>query len=278
MQRQKFVKGFVKTKKFINPASSESSPSSSKTPTTCSCHGRLHPLSLKTPNCLNCGFILCVENVTGFCPFCKTPLVVSAAIQEDPEFQSANKNLARLLSYQRSGAVRTMIHDEVADFQTGGSGARTVGQWGTKEEQARQREIEAKQWKKNEKKEMKRNGRGSKRMAFDIGLNRMVEVDDSSSSEEEPEKEDIVYGYDNRFTDGQGHKKGEALQSSDYSNDSNADPEINKYQKHHKKQLIIPRYINTSNGTETNGTNKTEQNELRLQTGNDYANDMALEF
>lgn len=204
---------------------------------------------------------MCTEN-SGFCPSCRQPLVVETAVQESTEFQAANRNLARLLSYQRSGAVRTMIHDEVADFDS--QKVQTVGQWGTKEEQEAEQRMRERQWQKNEEKEKRRNGRGSRRMAFDIGLNRMVEVEDEESDESEKEEEK-VYGYDSRYTDN----------ATSTPPSSTVDPEINSRQRHHKKQLIVPKYKTAREQMLTGG--KSDVSETRLQIGDDYANDMALE-
>lgn len=82
-------------------------------------------------------------------------------------------------------------------------------------------------------------------MAFDIGLNKMVEIEDSSSSDSEDEKKDVVYGFDRRFAGGEQDSSHEPSKSEPSS--SFADPEISKRQKHHKKQLIVPQYKSNKN-------------------------------
>lgn len=47
----------------------------------CSCMAQRHPLLEASPNCLNCGKIICVKEGLGPCTFCNAPLLSSADIQ-----------------------------------------------------------------------------------------------------------------------------------------------------------------------------------------------------
>ncbi|KAK3389419.1 hypothetical protein B0H63DRAFT_463600 [Podospora didyma] len=47
----------------------------------CNCVGTLHPLLAATPNCLNCGKVICIKEGLGPCTFCGEPLLSSTEVQ-----------------------------------------------------------------------------------------------------------------------------------------------------------------------------------------------------
>ncbi|KAK0715988.1 putative zinc finger motif, C2HC5-type-domain-containing protein [Lasiosphaeris hirsuta] len=47
----------------------------------CNCLATKHPLLAATPNCLNCGKVICVKEGMGPCTFCDTPLLSSSEVQ-----------------------------------------------------------------------------------------------------------------------------------------------------------------------------------------------------
>ncbi|KAK3361254.1 putative zinc finger motif, C2HC5-type-domain-containing protein [Lasiosphaeria ovina] len=47
----------------------------------CNCVGTQHPLLAATPNCLNCGKVICIKEGLGPCTFCGEPLLSSSEVQ-----------------------------------------------------------------------------------------------------------------------------------------------------------------------------------------------------
>ncbi|KAA8908668.1 putative zinc finger motif, C2HC5-type-domain-containing protein [Sphaerosporella brunnea] len=140
----------------------------------CSCQGLTHEVLQATPNCLNCGKIICLKEGLGPCTFCGTALISTEEIQEmvrslreaagnekmainaqqnkraevaktprpfatagdEESFRKAQEHRDRLLGFQATGAQRTRIIDQAADFETPLSSG--LNQWTTPAERALQ--------------------------------------------------------------------------------------------------------------------------------------------
>lgn len=180
---------------------------------SCSCNGRKHPLNTVTPNCLNCGKIICTKNSSTVCSSCGEKLLSSEELEairavleiEKSDLASkaskgkkgkkdttealdeANSRLNRLLGYQESSAVRTHIIDQASDFDLPGSGPN---KWATATEQAEQLKRQQRMLKQQKKRNDKALGRGSSVMSIDLKgkkvvMNTTKDYDYSSSEEEE---------------------------------------------------------------------------------------------
>ena len=140
----------------------------------CGCNATRHALLTSTPNCLNCGRIICVKEGLGPCPFCSMPLLSAddtqamiRALKEErgrekmaadkvahkradvskasrpfasqssssSALTAAEEHRNKLLSYQATSAKRTHIIDEAADFETPSS---RTSMWATPQERALQ--------------------------------------------------------------------------------------------------------------------------------------------
>ena len=189
---------------------------------SCNCAGRKHPLNTVTPNCLNCGKILCCRNSSTICSFCNEKLLsndeleaITMVLQEEKEklvgqtsrstagqdasvkaLEKANSALSRLLEYQNTSAIRTHIIDQASDFDLPGSGAN---KWATATEQAEQLKRQQRLLKQQKKKNDRLQGRSSNVLSIDLKGNKVVlntsndyndpdsDEDDSSSKPSEPQ-------------------------------------------------------------------------------------------
>ncbi|PRT53652.1 Uncharacterized protein C1A6.01c [Wickerhamiella sorbophila] len=192
----------------------------------CNCMGSRHGLCEMAPNCLNCGRIVCGKEGLGKCFGCSESLIDNVTLAEvfgvlqeerntiistmgkralksaniDPSsndsikenFSKANSNLARLLSYQNSSAVRTKIIDHAADFDTPDMG---TNMWASPLEQARQLKEQQRRQRRSEEVRKSRRGQGRKLISIDIRGNKVYQkaedVYDDSTSEEEEEPEEV---------------------------------------------------------------------------------------
>lgn len=258
--------------------STNETPNTNKQPTKiCNCHSRIHPLNLQMPNCLSCGFVLCMENSTNSCPFCHNPLVVNPSFQSNEEYSKANINLTRLLSYQSSSAVRTQIIDQVSDFALPG---QSISQWASSEEQERQRKSQERKFRKLEKEQARESGRGKTFFSIDLKGNKAYiteSIDDSASSSDEEYQNGKITGNKTQTT---------------------VDPEVGKAQAHHSRSLIKPHYENNNNTSslldskekspslnpfkndrsDNNNILDGQSIELRLQYDKQFSDSLALEM
>lgn len=177
----------------------------------CFCNARKHPLNSVTPNCLNCGQIICLKNASPECPFCKEKLlsndeldaIMAVLLQEKSDIESggsgadslardkANSNLARLLDYQDTSAQRTKIIDQSSDFDVSSS---AVNKWATATEQAEMIKKQQKMMKKQKKRIERLQGRSSNVISIDLKGNKVVmreaTLDEiGSDTDSEPEEE-----------------------------------------------------------------------------------------
>lgn len=185
---------------------------SNGTVSSCNCNGRKHPLNTITPNCLNCGKIICAKNSTSVCSSCGAKLLsndeldaIRTVLEMEREditshgsngkkgkgtmnaLDEANSRLTRLLGYQESSAVRTHIIDQASDFDLPGSGPN---KWATATEQAEQLKKQFRMLKQQKKRNDKHQGRGSNVLSIDLKGNKVVMntskgYDFDSSSEDE---------------------------------------------------------------------------------------------
>lgn len=204
-------------------------PAAPKNP-NCRCNSRYHPLNLNTPNCLNCGFVLCSENTKPDCPFCHKPLHTNEFYSSNEEFSKANSNLTRLLSYQSNAAVRTKIIDQVSDFTLPG---QPISSWASPEEQEKIKKAQAKQLRKMEQQQAELSGRDSKFFSIDLQGNKVF-----LSEEKGPTFEELEQGRE--FENPTGHSSQESLSSGHIGA---IDPDVIKKSQHHKRQLIKPSSI-----------------------------------
>lgn len=183
---------------------------------SCTCSARKHPLNSVTPNCLNCGFILCLKNSSTQCPYCKEKLLsteeltaiktvltqeraalVNSASQRDGKnskidlaaqaLDKANVNLTRLLGYQATSAQRTHIIDHASDYDAGAA----VNPWANATEQAAQLKRQQRILKEQKKRNDRLQGRGSSVLSIDLKGNKVVlntsksyDYDDAESDED----------------------------------------------------------------------------------------------
>lgn len=241
------------TKKVYIKKTTEAAPA----PTTCTCNSRLHALNLEMPNCLHCGFVLCVQNTTGFCPSCSKPLheYSAAASGHGTEYSAANTTLARLLSYQRSSALRTQIIDQVSDFATT---ATDPSQWASKDEQARIRQQQLKNEERMQREHDQRNGRGRQVLSISLRGNKVVLTEAPAEVyKEEPEPLPIEDdGRDPEYV---------------------ADPDAGQKNKHHSRALIRPVYIGEEKVKGRAGEQDAAPEVSRLQYNEQYNDSLALE-
>lgn len=244
----------------------------SKPASSCNCSGRKHPLNTVTPNCLNCGFILCLKNPSTQCPYCKekllsteeleaiktvlsqerAALVNSASISSNNKnskldsaqaLDKANLNLNRLLGYQATSAQRTQIIDHASDYDAGAA----VNPWANATEQAAQLKRQQRLLKEQKKRNDRLQGRGSSVLSIDLKGNKVVlntsknyDYDDDAESDE-----DLVSGT-----------------STPEPGPSSTEPSTGKVDQ---KKLISPSYTNTS----TLAQSKIIDQPNRLQTAAD---------
>jgi hypothetical protein len=179
----------------------------SETAKSCSCAARKHPLNSVTPNCLNCGQIICMRNSSSVCSFCHEKLLsndelqaILAVLREEKAsieldgtaaaLDKANSTLNRLLDYQDSSAVRTHIIDQASDFDLPGAGPN---KWATATEQAEQLKKQQRMLKKQQKRNDRMQGRGGQVLSIDLKGNKVVmraaREDEYSDSDSESESE-----------------------------------------------------------------------------------------
>lgn len=205
-------------------------PAAPKNP-NCRCNSRYHPLNLNTPNCLNCGFVLCSENTKPDCPFCHKSLHTSEFYSSNEEFNKANSNLTRLLSYQSNAAVRTKIIDQVSDFSLPG---QPISAWASAEEQEKIKQAQAKQLRKMEQQQAELSGRGDRFFSIDLQGNKVFLSEDKGPSFGELEQE--------RESEASTEQQ-KSQEESPTSYIGAIDPDVIKKSQHHKRQLIKPSSI-----------------------------------
>lgn len=175
---------------------------------SCTCAARKHPLNNVTPNCLNCGQIICMRNSSSVCSFCHEKLLsndemeaIMAVLREEKAsiesdgtaaaLDKANNTLNRLLGYQDSSAVRTHIIDQASDFDLPGAGPN---KWATATEQAEQLKKQQRMLKKQKKRNDRMQGRGGQVLSIDLKGKKVVmraaREDEYSDSDSESELED----------------------------------------------------------------------------------------
>lgn len=140
----------------------------------CLCQGLVHEVFQATPNCTNCGKIICIKEGLGPCTWCSAPMLSNDEVQDmirslreeavrekqaiasgargvaaevaaaamkpvvaqDEELREAQEHRNRLLGFQASSAQRTKIIDQASDFETPTAGG--LNQWATPAERALQ--------------------------------------------------------------------------------------------------------------------------------------------
>ncbi|VVT50039.1 uncharacterized protein SAPINGB_P002570 [Magnusiomyces paraingens] len=233
-------------------------------PTNCRCNARIHPLDLQMPNCLNCGFVLCVRNTTGFCPSCQQPLSKYASADTDEDYSRANSTLTRLLSYQRSSALRTQIIDQVSDHAP-------VSQWASPEEQAAQARAQAKSLRRVQQQQARENGRGRQVVSISLRGNKVI-VEESKDDPEDYDDDDDNFGKEDL---GQ-----TPIQPIDFEKDPEyvADPDAGKDNKKRSRPLIKPVYFGNTRdpGPEIDEVASGEPS--RLQQNEDYSTQRVWEM
>lgn len=190
----------------------------------CTCMGSRHGLLDLAPNCLHCGRIVCNKEGIGPCFTCKEPLVDTKTVDQiysvlhehrgdiastmgrkaleaaglDPSIKvesselsnranQAKNNLEKLLGFQDTGASRTRIIDQVADFETPDQG---VSLWATPKEQAEQLHRQQRQLRYQQELRKARNGRGKKVVSVEIRDGKVVQHVQDVIEPEEPEIEE----------------------------------------------------------------------------------------
>jgi len=102
-------------------------PPRGKAPLDCGCFGTYHqPLA----NCLFCGRIACTAEGYNFCPFCGY-LVEQVKVSEELRNDPAWRHKERLLQFDREFASRTIVLDDMANYESD-----QVAAWLTPEQQA----------------------------------------------------------------------------------------------------------------------------------------------
>lgn len=237
----------------------------------CNCAARKHPLNTVTPNCLNCGKILCCKNSSTTCTFCNEKLLsndeleaimtvlheeqaklVTQTSKSNPgtgdssaALDKANSTLSRLLEYQDTSAIRTNIIDQASDFALPGSGHN---KWATATEQAEQLKRQQRMLKQQKKKNDRLQGRGSNVVSIDLKGNKVVLNTNND------------YDYDEPESDEEPANIRKAVQSSSNLKSSSSSKTIDK-------KFIAPAY----NKTSTLSTDRVVEQPRRLQTPGDDA-------
>lgn len=203
----------------------------------CDCMGSLHGLLDIAPNCLECGKVVCNKEGLGPCLSCGKPLVSNeeldaiysilnqqrsaiinsmgknalrqagidpkSVVKTSANLGKAQKNLDRLLGYQKSEAQRTRIIDQYADFETPDSG---TNKWASQLEQARQLRNQQRQLRKQHEMQQVRKGR-RKVVSINIKGGKVyqdaedIPFDEDESSEEEVVADKNDGGTEERFFD-----------------------------------------------------------------------------
>ncbi|KAI5816589.1 hypothetical protein BZA77DRAFT_263994 [Pyronema omphalodes] len=140
----------------------------------CLCQGLVHEVFQATPNCTNCGKIICIKEGLGPCTWCSAPMLTNDEVQDmirslreeavrerqgaanggrgvvegavaaamkpvvaqDEGLRKAEEHRNRLLGFQASSAQRTKIIDQASDFEI--PTASGLNQWATPAERALQ--------------------------------------------------------------------------------------------------------------------------------------------
>lgn len=176
---------------------------------SCDCSGRRHPLNAVTPNCLNCGKIICARSSSSVCSFCGGNLLsneeleaITALLRNERKglagesttttktannkkdsptaLRNANSNLNRLLDYQDAGAIRMNIIDQASDFDLPGTGPN---KWSTASEQAEQLKKQQRQLKQQKNRNERLQGRGTNVLSIDLKGNKVVMNTSKSNSD-----------------------------------------------------------------------------------------------
>lgn len=143
----------------------EASTNPTLTVRKCDCQGLQHEPFAAAPNCMNCGYIICMLNGPSPCNFCGTPPLSSQDTQamirvlrdergkekmamDAAAQQKATQHRDKLLSFQRDNAQRTKIIDQAGDWDVGDAGS---GMWMSPTERAlqlkkQQKAMEKIQW------------------------------------------------------------------------------------------------------------------------------------
>ena len=151
-------------------------------------------------NCLNCGKIICKNEGMGSCNFCGEPLDhvyiqrsqrdgkgsgafstrrdrqnARALREQEEKIKAAERTKQRLLEYDRTGAERSRVFDDQADYYS-----MKNSQWLSTAERARAK-------KKDLKNQRKTSRRKKKKTVFDLRSKKMIEIDATSSEESDDE-------------------------------------------------------------------------------------------
>ncbi|KAK4227019.1 putative zinc finger motif, C2HC5-type-domain-containing protein [Podospora fimiseda] len=199
----------------------------------CNCVGTRHPPFAASPNCLNCGKVICIKEGPGPCTFCHTPLLSSQEIQSiirelkaergrekmavdrelhkkpTPSFAKPgqhNPTLAeaqalahrdKLLAFQAQNAKRTTVRDEAADFDV----MRGGNMWATPEERAMELKRQQKLLREMEWSAKPEYEKRQQIVSIDLTgkkvLKKTVKIErpPTPQYEKEEEDDDIVGGY-----------------------------------------------------------------------------------
>lgn len=128
----------------------EASTNPTLTVKRCDCQGLQHEPFAAAPNCMNCGYIICMLNGPSPCNFCNTPPLSSSDTQamirilrdergkekmamDAAAHQKATQHRDKLLGFQRDNAQRTRIIDQAGDWDVGDAGS---GLWMSPTERA----------------------------------------------------------------------------------------------------------------------------------------------
>lgn len=143
----------------------EASTNPTLTVRRCDCQGLQHEPFAAAPNCMSCGYIICMLNGPSPCNFCGTLPLSSSDTQamirvlrdergkekmalDATAHQKATQHRDKLLSYQRDNTQRTKIIDQAGDWDVGDAGS---GMWMSPTERAlqlkkQQKAMEKVQW------------------------------------------------------------------------------------------------------------------------------------